>query len=64
MKNTIRVERARKRISQKELGEAIGLTGEAIHLIETEKSDPKISNAMKIAKFFGLEVEDVFGNDL
>jgi putative transcriptional regulator len=62
MKNTIRVERAKMQISQKELGEAIGLTGVAISQIETEKHDPKVSTAIKIAMFFGLEAEGLFGD--
>lgn len=60
MKNTIRVERAKLRISQSELAEKVGMSFQGIHLIESGKTDPKVNNALKIARFFGKEVEDVF----
>lgn len=61
MKNTIRVERAKMRISQEQLAEKIGMTKQGICLIERGESDPKVNNAIKIARFFGKEVEEVFG---
>lgn len=60
MKNTIRVERAKKRISQKELAEELGMTTQAIHLIEVGKSDPKLNTAFRIAKFFKLKIGELF----
>lgn len=61
MKNTIRVERAKMRITQEQLAEKVGMTKQGICLIETGKADPKVGNAIKIARFFGKEVEEVFG---
>lgn len=63
MKNTIRVERAKLQITQSELAAEIGLTGTAISNIETEKSKPKISTALKIAKYFKLKIADIFETD-
>lgn len=60
MKNTIRVERAKKRISQQELGENVNISKTQINRIENGKSDPKISTAMKIANYFGVETEQLF----
>ncbi len=60
MKNTIRVERARIRISQEELADAVQATRQSIHLIENGKTEPKLSLAFKISQFFGLKIEDVF----
>lgn len=60
MKNTIRVERAKLRINQAQLAKEVGLTRQAVHNIETEKSEPKVSTALKIAKFFGLKVNEIF----
>ena len=60
MKNTIRVERARKRISQEELADAVSATRQSIHLIENGKTEPKLSLALRIARFFGVKIEEIF----
>jgi putative transcriptional regulator len=63
MKNTIRVERAKKRISQEELADAVSATRQSIHLIENGKTEPKLSLALRIARFFGLKIEDIFESE-
>lgn len=63
MKNTIRVERAKARITQNQLAEKVGMTGVAISNIETEKCDPKVNSALKIANYFKLKVADIFETD-
>lgn len=63
MRNNIRVERARKRISQEELAEAVNATRQSIHLIENGKTEPKLNLALRISKFFELKVEDIFENE-
>jgi len=60
MKNTIRVERAKIRISQEVLAEAVQATRQSIHLIENGKTEPKLSMAFRISKYFGLKIEDIF----
>ena len=60
MKNTIRVLRAERRWSQAELGERVGVSRQAINAVETEKHDPSLSLAFKIAEAFELRIEDVF----
>ncbi|MFN8258650.1 MAG: helix-turn-helix transcriptional regulator [Bacteroidales bacterium] len=60
MKNNIRVERAKKRISQEELAEAVHATRQSIHLIENGKTEPKLSLAFRISKFFNLKIEEIF----
>lgn len=64
MKNLIRVERAKLRISQSELAEKVGMTKMGISLIENEKTDPKVKNALKLAKFFKMEVAELFCNEI
>ena len=64
MKNTIRVERAKKRISQETLANAVRATRQSIHLIENGKTDPKLGLAVRISTFFGLKVEDIFETEL
>jgi putative transcriptional regulator len=63
MRNNIRVERARKRISQEELAEAVNATRQSIHLIENGKTEPKLNLALRISKYFELRVEDIFENE-
>ena len=60
MRNTIRVERAKKRITQKQLADEVDVSRQTMHLIETGQSEPKLSIAIRIAKFFGIEVEELF----
>lgn len=60
MKNNIRVERAKIRISQKELANHMGTTQATITSIENNKSDPKLSLAMRIAHFFGIKTDELF----
>jgi len=60
MKNTIRVERAKKRITQKELADELNVTRQAIWAIENGKVDPKIGLVFRIARFFKLKIEDIF----
>ena len=50
----------RNEISQEALAEAIGVTRQTIHSIEKGKYIPSALLAFKIAKFFELNVEEVF----
>jgi len=60
MRNNIRVERARKKVSQEDLAYAVDATRQSIHSIENGKTEPKLKLAIRISKFFELKVEDVF----
>jgi putative transcriptional regulator len=60
MKNTIRVERAIKNITQAELAELIGVSRQTINTIESNRYVPSTVLALKIARVFGKPVEDVF----
>jgi putative transcriptional regulator len=64
MKNSIRVERAKIRISQEELAEAVQATRQSIHLIENGKTEPKLSMAFRISQYFGLKIEDIFETEI
>lgn len=64
MKNTIRIERAKRRMSQSELAEKVGMTTQGICLIENGKADPKVKNALKLAKFFKMEVAELFCGEI
>jgi putative transcriptional regulator len=60
MQNTIRVERAKQNMTQGQLAEAIGVSRQTIHAIETGKFAPSVITALKISKYFNTMVQEVF----
>ena len=52
MNNTLKVERAIKGITQKQLAEAIGVSAQTIHSIEIGKYVPSVLLCMKLARYF------------
>jgi len=58
--NRIRVLRAEQRISQSELAEAIGVSRKTISTIEVGRFTPSTVISLKIARYFGVSVEEVF----
>jgi putative transcriptional regulator len=60
MQNTIRVERARHKITQAELANKVDVSRQTIHAIETGKFVPSTVLALKIAQFFNVKLEDIF----
>lgn len=60
MKNTIKVERAKKNWTQADLAAEIGVSRQAVNAIETGKFVPSTVLALKMAKVFGTTVEVVF----
>jgi putative transcriptional regulator len=60
MKNTIRVERAIHNMSQQELAEKIGVSRQTINAMESGKYAPSTILALKIARLFAKNVEEIF----
>jgi putative transcriptional regulator len=60
MKNSLRVERAIKNITQGELAELIGVSRQTINTIESNKYVPSTVLALKIARVFEKPVEQIF----
>ena len=60
MKNSIRVERAIKRITQEQLAQKIGVSRQTINDIEQGKYVPSTVLSLKIAREFDKRVEDIF----
>lgn len=60
MINTIRVERAKKRITQAQLAEIVKVSIVTIHAVENNKFVPSVFIAFKIARHFKTRVEDIF----
>ena len=60
MRNTIKVERAKKDITQAELAEVLNVSRLTIHSIETGKFNPSVMLALKMARYFNVAVEEIF----
>lgn len=60
MKNTIKIERALKSITQEDLAKKIGVSRQTINAMEAGKYVPSTVLALKIAKYFDKKVEDIF----
>ena len=63
MKNTIKVERAIKNITQADLADLIGVSRQTINTIESNKYVPSTVLALKISRVFGKPVNDIFELD-
>ena len=62
MKNRLKVLRAEHGWTQQELGDRLGVSRQAVIAIETEKHDPSLDLAFRIASVFGQSVEQIFDN--
>ncbi|MBN8666160.1 MAG: helix-turn-helix transcriptional regulator [Chitinophagaceae bacterium] len=60
MKNNIRIERARLNITQADLAEKVSVSRQTINAMESNKYVPSTVLALKIAKVFGMAVEELF----
>ena len=60
MKNTIKVERAKKDMTQAELAEKVDVSRQTIIAIEAAKYVPSTVLALKIARLFGISVNELF----
>ena len=50
-------------MTQAELGDAIGVTRQTVIAIEQNRYSPSLESAFKIARLFGVGLEDVFSWD-
>jgi putative transcriptional regulator len=60
MKNTIKVQRAIKNITQAKLAEIIGVSRQTINAMELGKYTPSTLLALKMASYFNISVETIF----
>jgi len=60
MKNNIRIERARQRMTQQELAERTGVSRQTINAIEQGKFNPSTVLALKMSLVFGVPVNEIF----
>ncbi|MBT9472323.1 MAG: helix-turn-helix transcriptional regulator [Pseudomonadota bacterium] len=62
MRNSLRALRSAAGWTQEELGRRLGVSRQAVNALETEKHDPSLDLAYRIAVVFGLAVEQIFEN--
>jgi len=60
VRNKVKNLREQLGLTQKELGERVGVSRQAINAIETGKFDPSIWLAYSLARFFGVSIEALF----
>jgi len=60
MKNRLKILRAERNWSQADLADRLAVSRQTINAIETEKYDPSLPLAFKIADLFALRIEDIF----
>ena len=60
MKTRIKELRKERKLSQEQLAAAVGTTRQTITSIEVGKYTASLPLAYKIARYFGLHIEDVF----
>lgn len=63
MKNRLRVLRAEANLSQGELARILGVSRQTVNAVETDKYDPSLPLALRMAKIFGVNVDAIFLDD-
>ena len=59
--NRLRELRREHELSQLVLADAVLTTRQTIHAIESGKNAPSLELALRLADYFGVRVEDIFG---
>lgn len=60
MRNRLKELRARYDMTQEDLAAKTGVSRQTINAIEKEKYDPSLPLAFKLARCFGMKIEDLF----
>ena len=63
MKNRLKVLRAERDWTQGDLARELAVSRQTVNAIETEKYDPSLPLAFKIARVFQLKIEEVFTDE-
>jgi putative transcriptional regulator len=63
LKNDVKQLRTERRLSQAELGDALGVSRQTVNSIETGKWLPSLPLAIALARYFGCSVEEVFHDE-
>lgn len=60
LNNRVKEHRARMGVNQSELGKMAGVSRQTISLIERGDYSPSVTLALKLARIFETQVEDIF----
>ena len=60
LRNTIKVQRAMRDLTQAGLAELAGVTRRSVNAIETGRMVPSVLLALKIARALGVSIETIF----
>lgn len=60
MRNRLRVLRAERAWSQARLATELAVSRQTVNAVETGKYDPSLPLAFRIARLFGLRIEEIF----
>ena len=60
MKNRLEELRKARGIRQEELADVLGVSRQTIGSLENGRYNPSILLAFKIARYFGMQIEDIF----
>jgi putative transcriptional regulator len=63
VKNRLRVLRAERSWSQADLAERLQVSRQSVNAIETEKYDPSLPLAFKLARLFETTIEAIFTDE-
>lgn len=63
MKNRLKDHRVAQGWSQGELARRLGVSRQTINAVETDKYDPSLPLALRMAKLFAVSVSDLFIDD-
>ncbi len=63
MKNRLRVLRAERDWSQADLAVRLEVSRQSVNAIETGKFDPSLPLAFKLARLFGMTIEEIFSDE-
>jgi putative transcriptional regulator len=62
MKNQVRELRTQRGLAQGQLAEAMGVSRQTINSIENDRYTPSLPLAIALARYFGVRVEEMFGD--
>lgn len=62
MRNSLKALRLERGWTQEQLGHALGVSRQAVNALETEKHDPSLDLAYRIAALFDRPIETIFDN--
>jgi len=63
VKNRITGLRAERGWTQADLAQRLGVSRQSVNAIETGKFDPSLPLAFRLAKLFGLRIDEIFIED-